>query len=53
MKTIVTITIEHPTPSAGLFIDSAIRPFISDIETDLPDGWNVSLKVEPAKEMEA
>jgi hypothetical protein len=50
MKTIVTITIEHPAPSAGLFIDTALRPYISDMNSDLPDDWTVSLKVEPTTE---
>ena len=41
--TIVTLIIEHPTPSAGLFIDTAIRPYISDINQDIEQGWNISL----------
>jgi len=43
--TIVTLTIEHPTPSAGLFIDTAIRPYISDINQDIEQGWDISLVV--------
>jgi hypothetical protein len=43
--TTVTLTIEHPTPSAELFIDTAIRPYISDINQDIEQGWNISLVV--------
>jgi hypothetical protein len=48
MKTIVTIAIEHPAPSAGMFIDTAIRPFVADMAADLPEGWGVSLTVSTA-----
>lgn len=50
--TIVTLTIEHPTPSAGVFIDTAIRPYISDINQDLEEDWNISLVVGEPTEKE-
>ena len=50
--TTVTLTIEHPTPSAELFIDTAIRPYISDINQDIEQGWNISLVVGEPTEKE-